>query len=43
MRKAFISAITSLAEQDNRVMLLTGDLGFLLMEPFIQKFPDRLY
>lgn len=41
MRKAFISAITSLAEQDNRVMLLTGDLGFLLMEPFIQKFPDR--
>ena len=41
MRKAFISTLTKLAEQDHRIMLLTGDLGFMLLEPFIQKFPDR--
>ena len=41
MRKTFITTITDLAEGDNRIMLLTGDLGFMLMEPFIQKFPNR--
>ncbi len=41
MRKAFISTSIELAEQDERILLLTGDLGYALMEPFIQKFPDR--
>jgi transketolase len=41
MRKVFIKAITELAEKDHRIMLLTGDLGYRLMEPFADKFPDR--
>jgi len=41
MRKAFIAVITELAEQDERIMLLTSDLGYLLMESFAQRFPDR--
>ncbi len=30
-----------LAERDERIVLLTADLGYLLMEPFAQRFPDR--
>ena len=30
-----------LAAQDDRIYLLVGDLGFGVVEPFIQKFPDR--
>ena len=41
MRKAFIDAIAELAEQDKRILLLTSDLGYLLMESYAQKFPDR--
>jgi transketolase len=29
------------AAQDDRIYLLVGDLGFGVVEPFIQKFPDR--
>ena len=41
MRKAFITTICELAQHDQRVMLLTGDLGYLLVEPFANRFPDR--
>jgi transketolase len=41
MRKAFITAIIELAQQDQRIMLITGDLGFMLLEPFVGKFPER--
>ena len=41
MRKTFIKVLTELAEKDKRIMLLTGDLGFMVMEPFINRFPDR--
>lgn len=41
MRKAFIAALTDLAAQDGRIMLLTGDLGFMLMDPFATRFPER--
>lgn len=30
-----------LAEQDPRILLLTGDLGYMVMEPFREKFPER--
>jgi transketolase len=30
-----------LAGEDPRVVLLTGDLGFMVMEPFRRQFPDR--
>jgi transketolase len=41
LRKAFIDAMSSLAAADERVMLLTGDLGYMVMEPFRQRFPNR--
>ncbi|MEP6955789.1 MAG: 1-deoxy-D-xylulose-5-phosphate synthase, partial [Chthoniobacterales bacterium] len=41
MRKAFVSTLIELAEQDNRVILLTADLGFMALEPFAERFPKR--
>lgn len=41
MRKTFINTLTELAEKDKHIMLLTGDLGFMVMEPFFNRFPDR--
>lgn len=41
MRAAFVSVLQSLAEQDDRVMLLTGDLGFMVVESFAAAHPNR--
>jgi transketolase len=41
MRNDFLDELVSLAENDERVMLLTGDLGFMVLEEFQQRFPDR--
>jgi transketolase len=41
VRNAFIDELVSLAETDERVMLLTGDLGFMVLEEFQQRFPER--
>ena len=43
MRKAFISTLVELAEQDPRIVFLTGDLGYLAVEPFADRFPKRFY
>ena len=43
MRSAFVRALVELAEQDDRVVLMTGDLGFMALEPFRDRFPDRFY
>ncbi len=41
MRTAFIETLCELAEQDERVWLLTGDLGYSVLERFSQRFPKR--
>ena len=41
MRLAFVKALVGLAEQDPRILLLTGDLGYMALEPFADKFPSR--
>ena len=41
MRQAFIQTLIDLAAADERVLLLTGDLGYMVMEPFIERFPSR--
>lgn len=41
MRQNFIKTLTELAEKDQRIILLTGDLGYCVLEPFIERFPDR--
>lgn len=41
MRDTFIQALIDLARQDKRVMVLTGDLGFKVLDPFAENFPDQ--
>jgi transketolase len=41
MRKEFIEELVELAAVDERVMLLTGDLGYMVLEEFETRFPDR--
>lgn len=40
-RKAFIETLTKLAEKDDKVMLVIGDVGFSFIEGFRQKFPKQ--
>jgi transketolase len=41
VRKAFVDSLVDGAEKDSRVMLLVGDLGYGVVEPFSDKYPDR--
>jgi transketolase len=41
MRGAFVRTLTELAGTDERILLLTGDLGFMALEPFMDRFPGR--
>jgi transketolase len=43
MRSAFVRTLIEIAEQDERVVLMTGDLGFMALEPFRDRFPDRFF
>lgn len=41
MRRPFVQELVALAESDPRIVLLTGDLGYTVLEPFQERFPDR--
>lgn len=41
MRGAFIEALLDLAQIDERVFLLTGDLGWTVVETFAARYPER--
>jgi len=41
MRNAFIRGLSALAESDDRVVLLTGDLGDKIFDDFARRFPGR--
>ena len=43
MRAAFIRTLCDLAAGDDRIVLLTGDLGFMALEPFRERFPARFF
>lgn len=43
MRKVFVKTLLELAQKDERIMLLTGDLGFTVLEPFRDAFPKRFF
>jgi transketolase len=43
MRNAFAQQITALAEQDARIVLLSGDIGNRLFDDFKARYPDRFY
>ena len=41
MRTTFVDTLVELASLDERILLVTGDLGFMALEPFSEKFPNR--
>jgi transketolase len=41
MRTAFIETLCRVAAHDERVWLLTGDVGYSVLERFAEKFPER--
>jgi transketolase len=41
MRTAFCDMLIKMACQDERIWLLTGDLGYSVLEPFAKEFPSR--
>src|SRR5258708_38752186 len=43
MRGAFIRTLAMVAESDSRILLLTGDLGYMAIEAFADKFPKRFF
>ncbi|MFH1358695.1 MAG: NAD-dependent epimerase/dehydratase family protein [archaeon] len=43
MRNEFGKIITELAEKDDKLYLLVGDIGFRIFDEFIEKFPDRFF
>jgi transketolase len=43
LRKVFAAELVALAERDERIVLLTGDLGYTVLEPFAERFPGRFF
>lgn len=41
MRKAFIEALTKIAQKDPKVILIVGDVGFSYVDEFAKKFPKQ--
>ena len=43
MRKSVLQTLVELAGKDDRILLLTADLGYTILEPFAAQFPSRFY
>jgi len=43
VRHAFVQALLQISERDESIVLLTGDLGYTVLEPFAERFPDRFF
>jgi len=41
VRAAFVRSLIDSARTDERIFLLVGDVGYSLVEPFAEEFPDR--
>ncbi len=41
MRNSFIKALVKSAEQNKNIVLVVGDLGYSVVEPFADRFPNR--
>ncbi len=41
MRKTFINTLIELARKDKDLVLITPDMGFSVLEPFFEEFPER--
>src|SRR5690349_13007895 len=43
MRADVLATLAALAERDERIVFLTGDLGYGVVERFFERFPDRAF
>ena len=43
MRKIFINKLVKEASKNKKIVLIVGDLGYGVVEPFKNKFPDRFF
>ena len=43
MRKTFINTLIDLARNDKDIVLITPDMGFSVLEPFFEEFPERSF
>jgi transketolase len=43
MRRELVQSLVDQAAADERIVLLTGDLGFAALEPFAERFPRRFF
>ena len=43
MRNKFIEKLVIEAEKDDSIILIVGDLGYNVIEPFFEKFPNRFF
>src|SRR5512141_1638979 len=41
MRTAFLQTLFELAKQDERIVFITGDLGYTVVEPFMNELPKQ--
>ena len=41
MRKTFINTLVEEAKKDARIFLITPDIGYSVLEPFMEQFPER--
>ena len=41
MRTTFVKTLIELARKDDNIFLLTPDMGYSVLEPFRDEFPDR--
>jgi transketolase len=41
MRNAFLDELFELAQQDSRIVFITGDLGFSVVERYMEELPDQ--
>ena len=43
MRNAFIDELVTVAEHNDNIVLVVGDLGFAVVDPFVKRFPKRFF
>lgn len=43
MRNTFITSLVKHARSNETIVLIVGDLGYNVVEPFAEEFPDRFY
>ncbi len=43
MRETFLNCLVERANVDSRIVLVSADMGYSVLEPFMEQFPDRFF